>query len=142
APATRLSHARSLLLVSVRPIAVLAYIAGRNAAGVPLGWPGMISMNAGRLSFSVPNPYATHDPAGGRGSRPEPVAIMFLAVKWSSLSWCSDLMKQRSSISLLVSGNRSEAHRPDWPQRFQWKGLFSKEPVGAKVNLGLAMVAG
>ena len=66
--------------------AALAYCAGRNAAGVLLGTPGMISTNAGRFSFSVPRPYAAHEPALGRTSRPEPVKIMFFAVKWSSLS--------------------------------------------------------
>src|SRR5207302_7704874 len=93
-------------------------------------------------AFYVRSPYATHEPIGGRGSRPEPVAIILLAVKWSSLSWCSDLMKHSSSMSRLISGNRSEPHRPQRPHCFQWKGLFSSEPVGAKVNLGLAMLAG
>jgi len=75
----------------------------------------MISTNAGRLEFSVPSPYATHDPIAGRVSRPEPVAIMFLAVKWSSLSWYRLLTKHSSSMRRLMLGNRSEAHCPERP---------------------------
>src|SRR3954462_11760616 len=102
----------------------------------------MISTNAGRLAFSVPSPYDTHDPIGGRGSRPEPVAIMFFAVKWSSLSWYRLLMKQSSSTSLLVSGNRFDAHCPDSPYCFHLNGDASTWPVGANENFGLAMLAG
>ena len=67
---------------------------------------------------------------------------MFLAVKWSSLSWYSDLMKQSWSISLLVSGNRSDAHAPLRPCCFQLNGERRIWPVGAKENFGLAMLPG
>ena len=141
-PTSRLSHWRCRDFSSGRPIAAEPYCAGRKTDGVLLGTPGMISTNAGRFSFSVPSPYATHDPALGRTSRPEPVKIMFLAVKWSSLSWCSDLMKHRSSISLLVSGNRSDAHAPLRPYCLKLNGERRIWPVGAKENFGLTILAG
>src|SRR5689334_3979142 len=69
----------------------------------------------GRLRFSLPNPYSTHEPIDGRMKFVEPQCRNSVAGPCATPSVCIEWMKHRSSTCLFISGNSDDAQRPHSP---------------------------
>src|SRR5688572_27680643 len=77
--------------------------------------PGRNETNAGMFSFSVPNPYNTHEPILGRARRSEPVFMKIAATSCAGMSVYIERMIARSSTCCAVRAKTSLTSVPALP---------------------------
>src|SRR3954452_13225219 len=80
-------------------------------------------MKPGRLLFSVPSPYVTHDPIDGGRNLAVPVCRRKVASPWARPSVCMLLITHRSSTCVATCGNNSETQRPHSPCWANFQGV-------------------
>src|SRR5262245_11535744 len=99
---------------------------------LPIGPPrgSIMTTNDGRLSFSVPSPYESHDPRLGLPICTLPVLSCRHPPACAAVSVCMDRITHRSSANFAVCGNRLEIGSPLSPCWVNGKGLFIKWPIG------------
>src|SRR5688572_21143964 len=69
----------------------------------------------GKLRFSLPRPYSTHEPTDGLMNVVEPQCRNSVAGPCATPSVCIEWMKHRSSTCFDISGKSSDTQRPLWP---------------------------
>ncbi len=74
-----------------------------------------MTMKPGRLWFSLPRPYSSHEPRLGREKACSPVFICRQAPLWLMLSATIERMRQISSMRLATFGKRSLTSMPLCP---------------------------
>src|SRR6185295_5990696 len=72
-------------------------------------------MNDGRLSFSLPRPYDSHEPRLALPGIWAPVQMYVRAGSWLIASVWTDLMNEILSTCLAMFGRSSLTHAPDCP---------------------------
>src|SRR6185295_13324673 len=101
----------------------------RACAAAPLLHVGVSTTNAGRLSLSLPRPYASHEPMLGLPGTSLPVITNVQAGSWLMALVCTDLITANSSTILAVCGNSSLTQRPHWPC---WVNLYFEGATGSR----------
>src|SRR3954454_4009299 len=99
-------------------------------------------MKPGRSWFSVPRPYVIHDPMLGRTNVSDPVCSSSSAPPCREFDPCIDLMKHRSSTTVLRCGNSSDTVAPLCPYRLNAHGEASRLPVSPDTTRGLGNGSG
>src|SRR5207244_667772 len=102
----------------------------------PCASVGQTVTNAGRFSFSVPRPYATHAPILGRTKLSLPVCSFSTAPPCAGLVPCSEWTKQMSSTHPATCGNSSLTGWPHCPYFLNFHGDLSRLPVLANTTRG------
>src|SRR6202035_1062489 len=80
-------------------------------------------MKPGKLLFSVPSPYVTHEPSDGRTKLAAPVCNRNVASPWARPSVYILLITHRSSACCATCGKSSETQRPHSPCRANFQGV-------------------
>src|SRR6476660_6078564 len=95
-------------------------------------------MNPGRLAFSLPRPYETHDPMLGRMKLSLPVCTLRVAPPWAAFVPWIECRKQMSSTHPATCGKSSLTCIPLEPYFLNFQGEASRFPVELKMTLGRA----
>src|ERR1700693_547052 len=100
---------------------------------LPLGSPrpsvSYIVTKPGRLRFSLPKPYVTHEPTHGKPIRDMPVLIMNRAGEWLLELVQHEWMKAILSTCCATCGKISEPHLPQSPYCRKRNGDFITGPT-------------
>src|SRR5262249_37451024 len=101
-----------------------------------------MTMKPGKLWFSLPSPYVSHDPMLGRENACSPVFICRQAPLWLMLSATIERMTHRSSTHEATCGKSSLTSVPHWPCLLNFHGDLRRLPVLVRTSFGISKGSG